>query len=182
MLPGGVGRWVPVVVVSVAALPVAAVVVGWLTRRRVAGGKPRSIAIRQSVAEVGMVVGTLPWVWMILTPTSAAREIHLVPLVDLAHQLNGDVATAIVQVGGNLLVFAAFGVFAPLRWRLGPVAVLVIAAAGSATLEALQYLLDLGRVSAVDDVMVNAAGAGLAALASRLTRRLASGRVRAGRI
>jgi glycopeptide antibiotics resistance protein len=33
--------------------------------------------------------------------------------------------------------------------------------------EVLQYVLDLGRVSSVDDVLVNAVGAVLAALCSR---------------
>jgi glycopeptide antibiotics resistance protein len=44
-----------------------------------------------------------------------------------------------------------------------------VAATASVTVEILQYGLDLGRVSSIDDVLLNAAGAGLAALASRRT-------------
>src|SRR6185436_10055082 len=106
----------------------------------------RSVA----VAEVGMVAGTLPWLWMILTPLPAEREVRLVPLVDLAELLRGAPVTAFFQIVGNLLVFAAFGLFAPIRWRISAPAVMAIAAAASATVEGLQFALDLGRVSSVD--------------------------------
>ena len=62
---------------------------------------------------------------------------------------------------------------APVRWRLGrgTGAVLAVvaglAAAGSATVETLQWALDLGRVSSADDVLLNTAGAVLAALVTR---------------
>jgi glycopeptide antibiotics resistance protein len=114
-----------------------------------------------------MVVGTVPWLWMILTPSSAAGEVHLIPIVDLVQVLTGDALTAFYQVGGNLLVFAAFGFFAPVRWRLGAGVVTLIAAGGSIVVELLQYTLALGRVTSVDDVLLNASGAGLAALLSR---------------
>ncbi|HWG97872.1 MAG TPA: VanZ family protein [Pilimelia sp.] len=56
---------------------------------------------------------------------------------------------------------------APIRWPWGPARVAASAAAAAVGVEALQYLLDLGRVSSVDDVTLNALGAGLAALAAR---------------
>lgn len=166
-LPGGVARWIPVVVVSVAAVPLALVASRALARRRAARGVPASEARRNAAAEVGMIAGTLPWLWMILTPIPAPREVEPIPLVDLADQLQGAPATAFFQVAGNLLVLSAFGFFAALRWRIGLATVVTIAAAGSLTVEVLQYSLALGRVSSVDDVLLNAAGAGLAALASR---------------
>ncbi|MEV7331898.1 VanZ family protein [Micromonospora sp. NPDC093244] len=45
--------------------------------------------------------------------------------------------------------------------------ILALAAACSILVETAQYALSLDRVSCVDDVLLNAAGAGLAALASR---------------
>jgi glycopeptide antibiotics resistance protein len=45
--------------------------------------------------------------------------------------------------------------------------VLALAAGCSVLVETAQYVLRLDRVSSVDDVLLNAAGAGLAALASR---------------
>ena len=81
------------------------------------------------------------------------------------------------QVVGNLLVFAALGFFAPLRFAaLASVPrILALAAGCSVLVEAAQYVLRLDRVSSVDDVLLNAAGAGLAALASRRWWRTAHG-------
>jgi len=115
-----------------------------------------------------MVAGTAPWVWMILTPSSSAvRELRAVPLVDLVQVLADGGLTAFFQVGGNLLVFAAFGFFAPQRWPIGVAAVTLVAASASVVVEVLQYALALGRVTSVDDVLLNAAGAALAAVLSR---------------
>jgi hypothetical protein len=161
---GGIERWVPVVATSVAALPVAALVVVALTRYR--RGRPDALA--RSVAEVAMTVGTLPWIWMIFTPLpEPARRLRLVPLLDIAGQLAGPLLFAAAQIVGNLLVFAAFGFFAPRRWPLSTATVVAIAGAASIAIEALQFLLGIGRVSSVDDVLLNTTGAALAALASR---------------
>lgn len=66
-------------------------------------------------------------------------------------------------------MFAALGFLAPLRFAaLASVPRILTLAAGSSVLvEAAQYVLQLDRVSSVDDVLLNTAGAGLAALASR---------------
>jgi hypothetical protein len=149
------------VAASLAALPLAAFAVVALASAR--GGRRRPGAWRRSLAEVGMVVGTAPWVWMILTPRPAARQVSLVPLRDLLADPDP------VQIGGNLLVFLALGAFAPLRWPAlaGPARLFALGAAGSAVVEILQYALDLGRVSSVDDVLLNAAGAALGGLLTR---------------
>ncbi|MER7003303.1 VanZ family protein [Dactylosporangium sp. NPDC000555] len=126
---------------------------------------------RRRLGLIGTLAGTAPWVIMILFPTSAPRRVNWNPVRGLADILTGDPRDAIVQMGGNLAVFAAFGVFGPMRWRLNAWAVTGLAALGSAVLETLQYVLDLGRVTAVDDVLVNAAGAGLAAALARPWRR-----------
>jgi hypothetical protein len=155
-----------VVLLTVAALPVAALVAWALARRRRSAGATRARAWRTSLAEVGIVYGTLPWVWMTMLPGSRAGavpgRVSLVPLVDL-------VAMNWAQVVGNLLVFAALGFCVPLRFAaLASVPrVLALGAACSAVIEVAQYVLQLDRVSSVDDVLLNAAGAGLAALASR---------------
>jgi hypothetical protein len=143
-----------VLIASACGLPVAALVVWLLTK----AGRP----VRYAVAEVGAIAGTLPWVWMILTPSPGTpRRVSLVPFADLGG------SDQIVQIGGNLLVFAALGFFLPIRVLVGPWTVLLIAAAASSTVEVLQYVLDLGRVSSVDDVLLNATGAALASPLSR---------------
>jgi hypothetical protein len=148
--------WGTVLIASACGLPVAALA-AWL----LAKARPDRPA-RYAVAEVGAVAGTLPWLWMILTPSPGTpRRLSLIPFTDLG------ASDVVVQLGGNLLVFAALGFFLPIRFPVRPWAVLLIAAGCSTTVETLQYVLDLGRVSSVDDVLVNAAGAGLAAWCSR---------------
>ncbi|MFC4070261.1 VanZ family protein [Actinoplanes subglobosus] len=157
-----------VVGVTVLLSPVAGLVVWGLARRRRDAGV--RWAWRRSLAEVGIVYGTVPWIWMILLPgADGAGRVSLVPLRDLFTVLAAGPLTVTVQVVGNLLVFAALGFFGPVRFAaLASVPrVLAVAAAGSALVECAQYVLALDRVSSVDDVLLNAAGAGLAALASR---------------
>jgi glycopeptide antibiotics resistance protein len=168
---GWVGTFNGVALITVAVLPLAALAVWALARRRsVTGTTP---AWRMSLAEVGIVYGTVPWVWMIMLPGDRAGavpgRVSLVPLRDVLTILAGGPLTVTVQVVGNLLVFAALGFLAPLRFAaLASVPrILALAAGCSVLVEAAQYVLRLDRVSSVDDVLLNTAGAGLAALASR---------------
>lgn len=116
-----------------------------------------------SLAEVGMVYGTVPPVWLILLPGDEdGAVVNMVPLRDLLTMDAG-------QIVGNLLVFAALGFLGPLRFAaLASVRrVLALGAGCSILVETAQYILQLDRVSSVDDVLLNTVGAGLAALASR---------------
>jgi len=119
-----------------------------------------------------MVVGTVPWLILIMWPADpppGTVTTRLVPLTDLAAVLSGPPATAVVQIGGNLLVFAALGVLAPLRfpalagaWRL-----FALGASASLAIEVCQKLFVAGRVFSVDDVLLNGLGCALAGLAGR---------------
>ncbi|WP_309227599.1 VanZ family protein [Micromonospora sp. PPF5-17B] len=157
--------------ITVAALPLAALAVWALAHRRSATGT--TAAWRMSLADVGIVYGTVPWVWMIMLPGDRAGNVpgrvSLVPLRDLLTILAAGPLTVTLQVIGNLLVFATLGFLAPVRFAaLASVPrILALAAGCSMLVEAAQYVLRLDRVSSVDDVLLNAAGAGLAALASR---------------
>ncbi|WP_416901368.1 VanZ family protein [Micromonospora echinospora] len=172
--------------ITVAVLPLAALAVWALARRRGATGT--TSAWRMSLAEVGITYGTLPWVWMTMLPGTQAGavpgRVSLVPLQDLLTIVAGEPLTVTRQVVGNLLVFAALGFFAPLRFAaLASVPrILALTAGCSVLVETAQYVLQLDRVSSVDDVLLNTAGAGLAALASRrwwrATARVSSDRPR----
>jgi hypothetical protein len=152
------------VFMTLLGLPAAAVVVWALARLRRAAGVPA--AVRLSLAEVGLVYGTVPFVWLTMMPGPGAGlvpgRVSLVPLRDLA-------TMAPLGIAGNLLVLAALGCFGPMRFAaLASVPrVLALAAGCSVLVETAQYVLRLDRVSSIDDVLVNAAGAALAALASR---------------
>ncbi|MCX4539301.1 VanZ family protein [Streptomyces sp. NBC_01565] len=154
-----------VVLMTLVALPLGALVAWALARRRRAAAGVTS-AWRMSLAEVGMVHGTVPFVWMTMMPGSGAgvvpARVSLVPLRDL-------VTMGPLGIVGNLLVFAALGFFAPMRFA-APASlprILMLGAGCSVLVETAQYVLRLDRVSSVDDVLVNAAGAVLAGLASR---------------
>ena len=115
------------------------------------------------------MAGSLPWAVMLFTPQPAPRSVDLVPLHDLPSWLAGDFGTAAAQITGNMLVLAAAGFFLPMRYtfaasflRMTGVAVIT-----SGVIEALQWVLAIGRVSSVDDVLINTLGAVLAAAASR---------------
>lgn len=145
-------------------LPLAALVVCALALpRRAVGG---TSAWRMSLAEVGMVYGTVPMVWLTLQPGPGAGvvpgRVSWVPLRDL-------VTMGPLGIGGNLLIFAALGFFAPMRLvALASLPrILALGAGCSILVETAQYALRLDRVSSVDDVLVNTVGVGLAALASR---------------
>ena len=168
MIVGGIERWIPVVVASVLVLPIGVLVgrglIRWRERRGAEGAR------RRTIAEVGMVVTTLPWLWMILTPLDGPGSVRLIPFVDLISVMAADGRVVLAQVGGNLLVFAGFGFFAPMRWRLSVLWVIGLAALASGLVEAAQYVFELGRVSSVDDVLLNAAGAGFGTLFGTVIR------------
>jgi len=145
-------------------LPLAALVVSVLALlRRAADGVA---AWRLSVAEVGMLYGTVPMVWLTLQPGPGAGvvpgRVSWVPLRDL-------VTMGPIGIGGNLLIFAALGFFGPIRFAAlaSLPRIMALGAACSILVETAQYALRLDRVSSVDDVLVNTAGVMLAALASR---------------
>ncbi|WP_314178528.1 VanZ family protein [Streptomyces winkii] len=168
---GCFGTFNGVALMTVAALPLAALAVWALARCRSVTGSTPARVWRVSLAEVAMVYGTVPWVWMIMLPgDEAGAVISLVPLRDLLAMDTG-------QVVGNLLVFAALGFFAPLRFSaLASVPrILALGVGCSVLVEAAQYVLRLDRVSSVDDILLNSAGAGLAALASRRWWRATAG-------
>lgn len=173
-----------VVVVTALLLPVAVAAVCGLAWWRRSSGVPTARAWRWAVSEVGIVYGTAPFVWMTMLPGGRAGSDHgavsLVPLRDLA-------TMPTYQVVGNLLVFAALGFLAPVRFgrRASVLRVTAVAAACSTLIEVAQYVLPLDRVSSVDDVLLNASGAAAAALASTALLRgaaLVRGRERRRRV
>ncbi|WP_228538217.1 VanZ family protein [Nocardia sp. XZ_19_385] len=107
---------------------------------------------------------------MILTPAEGEQQVILVPLRDLFETVTEASSNTVIQVTANTVLFLPLGFLLPLRFpRLaGVVRVTLIGAALSASLEIAQYVLDLGRYTSIDDVLMNAAGAGIGAYLARL--------------
>ncbi|MEV4347272.1 VanZ family protein [Actinoplanes sp. NPDC049596] len=147
------------VLMTVVGAPLA-VLLSWVLAR------VRHTEWRLTLAEVGLIYGTIPFVWMTLMPGPGAGvvpgRVSLVPLRDL-------VTMGPLGIGGNLLILAAVGFFAPIRFAAlaSLPRILALGAACSILIEVTQYVCRLDRVSSIDDVLVNATGAALAALASR---------------
>ncbi|WP_329427488.1 VanZ family protein [Streptosporangium sp. NBC_01495] len=160
-------QWGNVILAALAAIPAVVLAVHLLALRRTRAGHP--FPVRTALADVVAVAGTVPWIWMILTPGAGLSDVSLIPFADLWATLHGPGQAAFVQVGGNLLVFAALGAMLPVRSaRFASLTrIAAVAAGASLTVEVLQYALRLGRISSVDDVIVNAAGAVSAALVTR---------------
>jgi hypothetical protein len=149
------------IIVTLLVLPLAGVTAyRWRRRTR---------SRRDAFAEVGLLCWTLPFLGMLFTPQATARSVDLVPLHDLPSWLAGDPGTALAQVGGNLAVLAGAGLLLPVRfhWATSLPRILLLAAVSAILIEALQWVLAIGRVSSLDDVLVNTAGAVLAAACSR---------------
>jgi glycopeptide antibiotics resistance protein len=151
--------------VNVALLPIAFLAVWAMARRRQRAWSSPAWAWRLSLSEVGIVYLTLPAVWLTMLPGARAGQdparVSLVPLRDL-------VTMSSFQVVGNLLLLAPLGFLVPVRFQslASMPRVLAVAATGSMQIETAQYVLPLDRVASVDDLLLNTAGAGLAALAS----------------
>ena len=117
-IDGGHGWFGPyngIVFVTLAALPVAVLTVWALARRRCLTGCTPARAWRMSIAEVGIVYGTVPWVALTMVPGDRAgavpSQLSLVPLRDL-------LTMPAYQIVGNLLIFAALGFLAPVRFAV----------------------------------------------------------------
>ncbi|MDQ4109752.1 MAG: VanZ family protein [Actinomycetota bacterium] len=157
--------FVGIALLTILALPLAVLAVPVLALLRRALGLAPGRAWRRSLAEVAIVYGTVPFVLLTMVPGPMAGRVDgsvsLVPLEDLPTMTT-------VGVVGNLLIFAAAGFFGPIRFRaLRSVGrVLALGIAGSVTIETLQYTLRLDRVSSIDDVLLNAGGAAVAAVLS----------------
>ncbi|MEU7003350.1 VanZ family protein [Nonomuraea sp. NPDC046570] len=159
--------WGHVIVAGLLSIPLAALSAFLLTRFRSRQGHPTPT--RTALADVGIVVGTAPWIWMILTPSAGRNGVNLIPFRDLTWVTEAPAGTVFTQVGGNLLVFFALGALLPVRSaRFASLTrVAAVAATASTSVEILQYALRLGRFSSVDDVLINTVGAVLAAMITR---------------
>ena len=108
----------------------------------------------------------------------AARKLQLIPLQEFFTLDDGnDPYGGLGLLVGNVMLYVPIGLLVALRvprWTLGQIA--IGAAAASAVIETLQYILPSGRVASVDDLILNVAGATLGALLAAGLARVAGSR------
>ncbi|WP_258725147.1 VanZ family protein [Cellulomonas sp. NS3] len=137
-----------------------------LGARAVRAGGTWSSYLARVGPRVAFAVLCLGTAFATLTPagTRDGRAIDLVPLRTALAA--GMTTTTPTQIAGNLALLFWLGLLLPAvssrRWSV--LRITAVVAATSAVIEAAQYVLGLGRVSAVDDVLLNTLGGGVAAV------------------
>lgn len=154
-------RLLPILLVIVV---LGGLVLAWRLTRR-----PRQEAIDETLRDVALAVAvSLILVVTVLTPSIFGddADVELVPFVDLVRGLigRGSLRTAIVELVGNVALFAPFGM--ALRWRVPSLGVLAVAACAlvlSAGVELAQATIG-GRWANSTDVITNTLGGALGAM------------------
>src|SRR5262245_62121606 len=96
---------------AIGAVPVCLAAIRWRIRR----GWTAAAARRRSWAEFAVVIGTLPWTLMTVSPVTVhTSDIVLIPLIDLIAQVRAGPATAFYQLVANLVFLLPMGAFLPL--------------------------------------------------------------------
>ncbi len=110
------------------------------------------------------MLSLLPVLYLVFMPVPGGRGvISLMPGAAASSVFGGGTAggSTLVQLIGNALLLLPAGALAALRWpwcrRVGRMTLVSLGVA--AAIEVVQWVLDVGRVSATDDVILNACGA-----------------------
>ncbi|GAA1024976.1 MULTISPECIES: VanZ family protein [Amycolatopsis] len=160
-----VERLIPVTVVALPLSQILWVVLAVRRSRR----WPASVATFTAAIDTAILLCGGLVVVLVTAPAGDAEgsTLHLIPGQDVA-TLGEDAGW---QIAGNLVLLAPLAALVPFRlqWLRSLTRVAAAAALVSIGIEAVQYLLDAGRVSATDDVLLNTIGATASA---RLTRSL----------
>ncbi|MFD6951371.1 hypothetical protein A6A08_23165 [Nocardiopsis sp. TSRI0078] len=146
---------------SIVLSPVVALVTAVVAWVRVRRGRPCKRAALESVLDVLSLATLFPILVLTLFNPGSSGGISLVPFSDMSDSGLGSM-TGLYQNGGNIALFVPLGAVLPLAWRrrlAGFARVAVVAAAVSAGVEALQYVLGTRHITSVDDVLLNSAGA-----------------------
>ncbi|MFC8492802.1 VanZ family protein [Streptomyces sp. NPDC057235] len=160
-------------------LTVLAVAIGARQARREAKGPPSAgPAGGRAVFGLVALLALVPFLLITLSHGyGTENRISAVPfreILDASAHADVDLSdVAAVNLIGNVLLLVPFGAAAAFVWpdRRRVLKTALTAAALSLTVEVAQYALSLGRVTSVDDVLLNTAGAALGAfLVRRWTR------------
>jgi glycopeptide antibiotics resistance protein len=154
-------------------------------RRRRRLGRTYRMLTRSFLLDLALGATVLGILLVTLSPKpNPSPRLDLIPLHPLWNAVVGTVdATRVITLfGANLLLFVPFGLLLPLRWQQLDRAWIVVltSAAFSGGIEVLQYVMQWGRVTQLDDVIFNTLG-GFAGWAIVRMAHLARDRLRPAR-
>ena len=150
----------------IAAVGLATLVV--VVRRRGHGRQRlRTLGAGILVAASVLVVATT----LLPVAAGAPATVNLDPGATIGNYLRfGDDLLSARNLGLNIALFVPAGLGLALWRRWGVVRVLPVALLASALVEAIQYLVPLGRAADVDDVILNSVGAAIGAITVSIVR------------
>ncbi|MEW2502011.1 VanZ family protein [Amycolatopsis sp. NPDC047767] len=160
-----------IIPITAIALPYALLCWPLLAARRRRRSSDVSLGHASATAAVDVTAVTLGALvlCLVIMPvgTDSGSTLDLVPGADLTAALSDD--GSLWQVVGNLLLLSPLGALVPLRLRrlrsLSRIALTALSA--SVLVEATQFLIQSGRVTSTDDVLLNTIGATLGAALTR---------------
>ena len=133
-------------------------------RRQVSRGRAERLLPGPLVLNVALACALLGVALITLSarPYGSDGRLDLIPFHPLWTALTGqiDASRVVATFGANIVLFVPLGFLLPLRWpRLDGWPSIVFATAFiSALIETAQYLMNIGRVAQLDDVIFNALG------------------------
>ena len=142
-----------------AALALMAVMAG-VGIAALVSARRRGVRINARAVNAVCLAGSLTVLAVVtMTPQYGGRQVNLTPGAGLT--IGPDGRLLAYNILGNAFLFAPLGMFLPgtFGWARSVRKLLVAALLVSVSIEATQYLLALGRIADINDVIVNSAGA-----------------------
>lgn len=136
------------------------IVVVFLFLNRSAGHEVRNFKRKMTLMiYIGFTVTIVGMILVTLMPTDYPNQlIQVVPFLSIMETLQFATPRAIVNsLVMNIILFVPFGFFLYILTRR-PLMTTVLACLMSISIEVLQYMLPIGRISNVDDVILNTLG------------------------
>lgn len=165
----------PFVIAAAAMIPTLLVVIGLAGFRMVIRRQATQEAVVRSLAE-GVFIGGLIAILVIALRRNDFVEsaINLQPFSGIvaAQNSGSGMSIALANLAGNLAIFVPFGV--GVGWRFSKTGIpwsLLAIALVSVGIETMQWLLQVGRASDIDDVLMNVFGGAIGVAIGRAINR-----------